>query len=287
VAAEELLADRGAEEARLFYVACTRAVEELHLVMSGDEPDGEGPARCCAAWVSLAGQTWTAVPGTLPTPDLTLAAQQAPDLLPPLAAPPAIPRPRVIAVSDLVEIAAASTGGAGAANRAARRALGEAAHRALELHGPGMAPDQARRAVARFAGSESSAALTDLAERLAAPELIPEWATAAVRLREQPFVAELVAGDPSRLVGAKCDLLLRGRDGAWRLYDYKTGEGAAGAPTILQLQAYAAMARPHLDGPLAGAWIVDLRAGRLIEVPLPGDPFASLARAWESLLAGA
>ena len=59
--ADHLRGRQQAEEARLFYVACTRAAEELHALIPAVAPAGplrDGSVRCPADWLVGANLTW-------------------------------------------------------------------------------------------------------------------------------------------------------------------------------------------------------------------------------------
>nr|MBA2482275.1 UvrD-helicase domain-containing protein [Planctomycetota bacterium] len=99
LAAEDVAAASAREEARLFYVACTRAMDELHLVAaSGRDPavqssstSTSASASCPADWVDLARLPWEVVPAQPPPPrELASAAVRSEDALPRIAVAPAI-----------------------------------------------------------------------------------------------------------------------------------------------------------------------------------------------------
>ncbi len=104
-------------------------------------------------------------------------------------------------------------------------------------------------------------------------------------IREQPFLTGLVPGDPSRLVSGVPDLLLEDQRGTWRVIDFKTGATAGSGADQLQVQLYAELVQPHL-GTVVGAAVLDLRRGKLIEVPVQ-PAWSRLVEAWTLLEARA
>ncbi|MBA2480178.1 MAG: PD-(D/E)XK nuclease family protein, partial [Planctomycetes bacterium] len=161
------------------------------------------------------------------------------------------------------------------------RAIGDAAHLALARFGPGMALAHAEDAFAMLRGLGDDALLARLAASMASQTLIREWPGAQVRLCEQPFVVDLVAGDDSRVVTGICDLLLRDDDG-WHLFDYKTGHAAADPASHLQVACYAAMAAPHLDAPIRSAWLIDIASRARTAVDLSADAWPRIVAAWDA-----
>jgi ATP-dependent helicase/nuclease subunit A len=253
------------EEARLFYVACTRATHELHCLVGAGVPDGpapDGAVACPGGWLAGAAGEWSEEVVRLderPEPVAPPVARPAP--LPELLADPAA-EPAVVAVTRAIEHEAAESAPDLAA--ALNRDLGIALHAALARFGPGMSEAQARAALAPFRGQVEEARLDRLARRLGDRGLVPGYWEAAVRLVEQPVIAD---GEDGAVLLGVCDLLLQDERGRWWLYDYKSGAGA-GTQGAGQLRAYAGMLAPHLGGPLEGAWIVDLEHGRLEAVAL-------------------
>ncbi|HEX3134335.1 MAG TPA: UvrD-helicase domain-containing protein, partial [Planctomycetota bacterium] len=68
--ADHLRQRQQAEEARLFYVACTRAQEDLHALIPEMDPSGplrDGSVRCPADWLVGAGMTWDDITVALDT----------------------------------------------------------------------------------------------------------------------------------------------------------------------------------------------------------------------------
>jgi ATP-dependent helicase/nuclease subunit A len=321
LAAEDLAARQTAEEARLFYVACTRAAAELHLIEvmlkepDAADADADGLATSVADWLAASPPQVVAVPpdpaplapamagavarihgpavasapppasaspdAPIPTTAHALGATHAATL----AATAAAPAARIMAVTDLVALAlgeSPSTDTVAAGPRAIARALGLAVHAALAAHGPGMDPHHAAAALAPFAGQLDPERLATLARHLADPGLVPGWGQARQRLAEQALVADLVPGDPSRLVSGAADLLLRHADG-WRLYDFKTGAAAHHPAAALQLQAYAHMVAPHLDAPLLGLAVIGVETARVIPVPPDPTAWTRLVAAWDGM----
>ena len=338
LAAEDLAVRQTAEEARLFYVACTRAAAELHLIEAFDQdPDGsDGEAAPVVDTVSRATDWLMVPPTTLQVADIpaALGPAMATELArifarervgdggaesagkdadsegPAAATANAEPAPvtaldaarhfgaaltaaagtspaRILAVTDLVALAlgtghASAETPAAAGERAVARALGIAVHAALATHGPGMDPRLAAAALAPFAGQIPAERLARLTRNLADPDLIPGWRQARQRLHEQALVGELVAGDPTRLVSGAADLLLRRSEGWW-LYDFKTGAAAAHPSAALQVQAYAHLIAPYLDGPLAGMAVIEVEGGRVLEVAADPLAWGRLVAAWDGV----
>ncbi len=262
-----------AEEARLFYVACTRAKLELHCLAGAVAPAGplaDGAVACPGDWLTGAGLDWTPEPVRI---DATEARARGPGAgsapLPDLAAN-AVGEIQVIGATrslqsdgDADDDAATPPDLASAVNRD----LGIAIHEALARFGPGMSALQAESALAPFRAQVAQARLSLLAAHLCDKELIPGYWQAAMRLVEQPVIAVDESMDGGLIHGI-CDLLLKDTAGAWHLYDYKSGGAAARANGARQVQLYARMLAAHLDGPLASAWLVDVELARLERVDL-------------------
>ena len=286
LALEQLHAERMAEHSRAFYVACTRAVEELHLIRSGNHVASD-EVRCPADWLDQARVRWVL---TIPSqePAARVAPQRAAaQALPPLAVAAARTVPRVRSVSELLAGAASTAPLAAAADQAAglRRALGIRVHEALRQHGLGMAPGLARQAIAPFVRLVEPALLERVAAHLSRTDWVPGWPGMQRQLREQPFCAELHDGDGSRLVSGTLDLLLRDTAGSWHLYDFKSGAGAGGEHDVRQLQAYARLCAPHLDGPLATMQVLDVANAQVLAVAPDPALWPLLAEQWRILAA--
>jgi ATP-dependent exoDNAse (exonuclease V) beta subunit len=267
-----LIADRKrrrllAEESRLWYVACTRAREELHALVAGELPLGprhDGSVDCYADWLVGAGTAWTGQAIDLDAPAVRAEPAEAgseplPPLVPPADAETPLAAVTTLAGGDDGEIPA----GAGL-RRSTAQALGTAIHEALERFEPGMSLAQAEGALAPFAGELDPHRRQRLVARLTDRDLIPGFKDAVVRLAEQPVIGER----DGMLVHGQCDLLLKDAAGAWRLYDWKTGAAAGDAAARKQLLLYAELVAPHLDGPLVEAALVDVETGLLTTIPL-------------------
>jgi hypothetical protein len=266
--ADHLRLRQQAEEARLFYVACTRAAEELHVLIAGVDPGGplrDGSVRCPADWLVGAGLAWD---------DASEALDAAPARVPLAAAVGgALPALAVASGSDQVvrtvsDLLAATERGEerrrGGLQRAEAQALGIAIHAALASHGPGMAADIAEGVLAPFAAGLGGERHGRLRARLGDRGLLPGYWSAAARLVEQPVIGEHAGG----LVLGVCDVLLKDAAGAWRLYDWKTGAAADEAVSREQVRLYARLVAPRLDGPLVAAGLVDVEQGVVIDVEL-------------------
>jgi ATP-dependent helicase/nuclease subunit A len=268
--ADHLRQRQQAEEARLFYVACTRAQEELHALIPEVDPAGplrDGSVRCPADWLMGA---------DLPLEDASVALDGAPVRATSVAATVA-PLPALVSVPStdvpVRSVTASLDQSAGmvpatvpsSLSRSIAQALGTAIHQALNIHGPGMAPAAAHAVLAPFAEAVGEERRQRLLARLVDRDLLPGFWTAAVRLQEQPVIGER----DGILTHGICDVLLKDARGDWRLYDWKTG-GASGAESSQQqVRLYASLVAPHLDGPLVAAALVDVERGLLIDVPLP------------------
>jgi len=274
-----------AEEARLFYVSCTRAREIMHGLIAGEVPAGplaDDSVTCPAGW--LAAEPWQDVEADI-TPGpvgadvggvTSGAAQGARDL-------PAVTARAVAIVRPVTELLSGPPEPVTAGGRAddLNRQLGIALHEALAAHGPGMSSAAATAALAPYAAQLPPLRRDRLLRSLTSSDLVSGYWDARVRLIEQPMVGELIPGDGSRLVEGIADLLLARADG-WHLYDFKSGQAATRTESRQQLQAYAWLLRPHLDAALVGLWLVDLETGT--HHPVPADDLsiaAHLAKAWD------
>ena len=266
--ADHLRLRQQAEEARLFYVACTRAAEELHALIPSVDPTGplrDGSVRCPADWLAGAGMAWDDVTVALDAPPArTSLAAVTGDPLPALAIVTQTER-AVRAVSDLLtESPRMGEQRIGGLLRAEAQALGTAIHAALASHGPGMAQPIAEAVLAPFAGGLGTDRRQRLIGNLTDRGLLPGYWTAAQLLVEQPVIGER----DGALVHGVCDVLIKDAAGTWRLYDWKTGAAADEAASREQVRLYAALIAPHLDGPLVAAGLVDVERGTVIDVPI-------------------
>lgn len=287
---DHLIARNQEEEARLFYVACTRAIEQLHLftsVQEHNEAAEHGDAACYADWLQGSGHAWQEVAAQAKS-GAVMAAGSSVTVGAPAAEKTVVPEP----LPDLVRALPTERGAMRALTslldhvlddyasvEAGGKDLGIALHQALCRHGCGMTVEQAHATLAPFRAALAPERFSRLVNSLCDRALVPDFWN-ATQLREQPVVHELVAGDPSRIVSGQVDLLLRDAAGGWRLYDYKSGAAAAHPASAAQVQCYAEMARPYLDGPLIEGWLIDLEQGARIAVPVDEK---STKTAWKTL----
>ncbi len=267
--ADHLRGRQQAEEARLFYVACTRAQEELHAFIPDTDPDGplrDGSAYCPADWLVGAGITWNDVTIPIDAPITRAPASTVVvDALPPLTQA-TVGEPRVVSVTGQVAEGAtvrqyAESPQVGLA-RSTAQALGIAIHQALAQHGPGMPERVARATLAPFASALPEERHRRLIGHLTNPDLLPGYWSAATRLIEQP----VIGGTDGTIVVGVCDVLLQDAQGAWHLYDWKTGEAAVAESSEEQLRHYALLIAPHLSGPLKTVAAVDVENGQVIRL---------------------
>jgi ATP-dependent helicase/nuclease subunit A len=283
-----------AEQARLFYVACTRASEQLHLMASSQAQAvvaGED-ARSFAQWLSGSGHAWDVVAvkaqaaavvaagGMVEVRNQAAKLDQAETL-------PDLPRPiartkSIRTVTELLHGAHQATPAETAAgspfdSRGSLREIGIALHEALARHGCGMSQAEAQAALDPFCSDPRHAQyLKILGDR----QLVPGYWDFHTRLIEQPVLCELKSGDKSRIVSGACDLVTRDQAGHWRIYDYKSGGAARQETSAAQVQCYAHMLRPHLDGELVEGWLVDLEGGPMIAVDISPE---TSEKAWKDL----
>jgi len=280
LAREDLRARLLAEEARLLYVACTRARAELHLV-SAQAPVIDASPRRPVDWLAdpalaAAGLIWRQVVA----PEVSAVVPPPPmrSTLPPLASAGPAATTRLLALTDLVErVVPAPEVTVGGSARHLARAVGTACHLALRRHGHGMPAAAASAVLAPWAAQLGDARARALAGALADPGLVPGYWAASRRLHEQPVVGAIASG---LLVSAQIDLLIEDADGSWRLFDYKSGAAVDGPAARMQVRCYAGLCAGLLPGPLTGAWLVDLERRSLVAVPITD---ADLTDAWQHL----
>ncbi len=280
LAGEAIAPELVAEEARLLYVACTRAVTELHLISAAAER--AVAIRAPLDWILAAGGTFAAAEPAAPAPARMPAAAGQGAALPELEAASA---PSIGAIRGITELIAALRPApvrsmAAPDPEIGARALGRAVHRLLEDHGWGASTTEIERALAGISGV--AAQTLTLVRAALGSELLRRGAADRDELREQPFVAELARGDASRLVVGVPDLVLQEQDGSWRVVDFKTGASAGDEADRLQVRLYAELLAPHL-GAISSAAILDLRRGAWIEVRLEEPCWHLLSEAWAIL----
>jgi ATP-dependent helicase/nuclease subunit A len=260
-----------AEEARLFYVACTRAREELHALIPEVDLSGplrDGSVRCPADWLAGAGQTWDDVVIALDgTVERMRHGTLTSDPLPALKIAPAVEKSVVSVGAQIDEHSPVVTQDA-SLSRSTAQALGIAIHQVIADHGPGMSSAIAEAVLAPFASGLGDERHRRLLTHLTDANLLPGYWSAAARLTEQPVIGEV---DGNIVIGI-CDVLLQDANGAWHLYDWKTGEAATAESSHRQVQLYARLIAPYLNGPLVSAGLVDVESGKVIpvEIPNPG-----------------
>lgn len=269
--ADHLRQRQQAEEARLFYVACTRAQEDLHALIPETDPAGplrDGSVRCPADWLVGAGMTWDDVTVTMDAAVARVsAAGGSTTALPTLSAATASEIPVVSVTALLGEdnaVRSANESTPTSLTRSNAQALGIAIHAALAQYGPGMDEAVARGILAPFVTSLSEERHRRLLTRLTDRELLPGYWSATTRLIEQPVIGE----QDGRIVLGVCDVLLQDAQGAWHLYDWKTGDAASEKSSHVQLQEYARLVTARLPGPLVSVSIVDVEQGTVIPVSI-------------------
>ncbi len=262
--ADHLRQRQQAEEARLFYVACTRAQEDLHALIPEVDPAGplrDGSVKCPADWLVGAGMVWDDVTVAMDAAvTRAMAANGTTRPLPALAATTLTEKPVVavtVLLGDGVAIRSVHDAVPNSLARSTAQALGVAIHAALAQHGPGMDVSVARAALAPFVSSLTDERHRRLLARLTDRELLPGYWSATTRLIEQPVIGE----QDGRIVLGVCDVLLQDAQGAWHLYDWKTGDAASAETSHEQLRQYARLIAPHLSGPLVTVGVVDVEQG--------------------------
>lgn len=266
LAAELLIDDirvrQVAEERRLFYVACTRARDELHLILEKlpHPPDQRGLTSCPGGWVSEAWQE-VAIDPQMRTQAPVVDSPRSPCTTP-LALPPAAAAVVMRSVTEMVEAAPYVHAGepTGHSDEWLRKLIGTTVHEAFARFGVGMSLGQARHSLSAIAALLPAPRLAGLLAALTDGQLIPGY-WEGERLVEQPLIGER----HGEVITAQIDLLLK-REGAWHLYDFKTGSAASHAHGMAQVRLYVELLTPLLDAPLAGAWLVDVEQRVLIAV---------------------
>lgn len=270
------------EERRLFYVACTRAREELHLLAGKvpSAPDARQLTSSLGGWVSGAGT----VPWVEELVDLRVVSPAAVPPPPRIPATTALPLPdtapssEVRSVTDLVEDDVASAlGGALGYEATISRLVGTTIHEGFARCGCGMTTHQADEILAPLLPLLPAERIARLRAALTATDLVPGY-WSGERLVEQPLIGEL---DPGKVLTAQPDLLVRDAAG-WHLYDFKTGAAAERASSRLQVQAYAWLVAPLLDAPLVDAWLIDVEGRRRLPVACPPGVEDELRQRWRA-----
>lgn len=269
--ADHLRIRQQAEEARLFYVACTRAQEDLHALIPETDPAGplrDGSVRCPADWLVGAGMTWDDVKVAMDAAVGRVSAVGGSTMALPTLSGATASEMSVVSVTSLLEdanvVRAAIESAPTSLTRSTAQALGIAIHAALAQHGPGMDEAIARTTLAPFVVSLTEERHRRLLTRLTDRELLPGYWSAATRLIEQPVIGE----QDGRIVLGVCDVLLQDAQGAWHLYDWKTGDAASAESSHNQLREYARLVAPVLSGLLTTANVIDVETGMVVPISI-------------------
>ncbi len=265
------------EERRLFYVACTRAKSELHLLAGRvpAAPDARQLTSSLGGWISGAGT----VPWTEEHVDLQVVTPAPPTCPPEIAAAASVSLPTTGAASEVrsvTELVEDDGEGIAGYDTAIARVVGTAIHEGFARFGCGMSTSQADEVLAPLLPLLPSARVSQLRTALTDPDLVPGY-WSGERLVEQPLIGELA---PGKVLTAQPDVLVRDAAG-WHLYDFKTGAAADRAASRLQVRAYAWLLAPLLDAPLIDAWLIDVEGRRRLPVACPDGIQAELLQRWK------
>jgi ATP-dependent exoDNAse (exonuclease V) beta subunit len=267
--ADHLRQRQQAEEARLFYVACTRAQEDLHALIPETDPTGplrDGSVKCPADWLAGANMTWDDVTVAMDAPVVRVSVVGTSNMALPMLSTATVSERSVVSVTDLLTDSKSDhvrkDSIPTSLTRSNAQALGIAIHAALAQHGPGMDATVARAVLAPFAAQIGEKRQRRLLTNLTNRDLLPGYWSATTHLIEQPVIGE----HDGRIVLGVCDVLLQDAQGAWHLYDWKTGDAASAESSQEQLRAYARLVTTKLSGPLVSGGIVDVEQGTIIPV---------------------
>jgi hypothetical protein len=229
-------------------------------------PLRDGSVRCPADWLVGSGMAWDDVTVAVDAAvERVSAAGASTTALPTLSAAKVIEMP-VVSVTTLLNeenaVDSAHETTPTSLTRSTAQALGIAIHAALAHHGPGMDEAVARTTLAPFVASLSEERHRRLLTRLMDRELLPGYWSAATRLIEQPVIGE----QDGKIILGVCDVLLQDAQGAWHLYDWKTGDAALADSSQEQLRQYARLIASHLPGSLVTVGVVDVEQGTVASV---------------------